>query len=126
MSESLRNDGRIWVPKKEGDDRPGNEIPEEERDYFLERKYPAFGNLVPRDVASRALSREINAGRGVGPLHNAVYLDFRDAIQRFGKDTIAERYGNLFHMYKDATNEDPYEVPMRIAPTVHFCGATTT
>ena len=120
MSESLRNDGRIWVPKKEGDDRPGNEIPEEERDYFLERKYPAFGNLVPRDVASRALSREINAGRGVGPLHNAVYLDFRDAIQRFGKDTIAERYGNLFHMYKDATNEDPYEVPMRIAPTVHF------
>lgn len=120
MSESLRNDGRIWVPMKEGDDRPANEIPENERDYFLERKYPAFGNLVPRDVASRALSREINAGRGVGPLHNAVYLDFRDAIQRLGKDTIAERYGNLFHMYTDATNEDPYEVPMRIAPTVHF------
>lgn len=120
MSESLRNDGRIWVPKKVGDDRPANDIPEEDRDYFLERRYPAFGNLVPRDVASRALSLEINAGRGVGPLHNAVYLDFRDAIERLGKDTIAERYGNLFDMYTDAVGEDPYEVPMRIAPTVHF------
>ena len=120
MSESLRNDGRIWVPKKQGDDRPANEIPEEDRDYFLERRYPAFGNLVPRDVASRAISQEINAGRGVGALHNAAYLDFADAIERLGKDTIKERYSNLFEMYFDSVGEDPYESPMLIAPTVHF------
>ena len=120
MSESLRNDGRIWVPKEQGDDRPANEIPEEDRDYFLERRYPAFGNLVPRDVASRAISQEINAGRGVGALHNAAYLDFADAIERLGKDTIKERYSNLFEMYFDSVGEDPYESPMLIAPTVHF------
>ncbi len=120
MSESLRNDGRIWVPKQQGDDRPANEIPEEDRDYFLERRYPAFGNLVPRDVASRAISQEINAGRGVGALHNAAYLDFADAIERLGKDTIKERYSNLFEMYFDSVGEDPYESPMLIAPTVHF------
>ncbi|MDN8594119.1 MULTISPECIES: fumarate reductase/succinate dehydrogenase flavoprotein subunit [unclassified Corynebacterium] len=120
MSESLRNDGRIWVPEKQGDDRNPADIPEEERDYFLERRYPAFGNLVPRDVASRAISKEINAGRGIGPLNNAAYLDFSDAIERLGKDTIRERYSNLFEMYEDSIGEDPYEVPMRIAPTVHF------
>ncbi|MGV0432928.1 fumarate reductase/succinate dehydrogenase flavoprotein subunit [Corynebacterium sp. 20_84] len=120
MSESLRNDGRIWVPKEQGDDRNPADIPEEERDYFLERRYPAFGNLVPRDVASRAISKEINAGRGIGPLNNAAYLDFSDAIERLGKDTIRERYSNLFEMYEDSIGEDPYEVPMRIAPTVHF------
>ncbi|WP_087117287.1 fumarate reductase/succinate dehydrogenase flavoprotein subunit [Corynebacterium urinipleomorphum] len=120
MSESLRNDGRVWVPKQQGDDRNPADIPEEERDYFLERRYPAFGNLVPRDVASRAISKEINAGRGIGPLNNAAYLDFSDAIERLGKDTIKERYSNLFEMYEDSIGEDPYEVPMRIAPTVHF------
>ncbi len=120
MSESLRNDGRIWVPEKQDDDRNPADIPEEERDYFLERRYPAFGNLVPRDVASRAISKEINAGRGIGPLNNAAYLDFSDAIERLGKDTIKERYSNLFEMYEDSIGEDPYEVPMRIAPTVHF------
>ena len=126
MSESLRNDGRIWVPsriwvpKKAGDDRPANDIPEEERDYYLERKYPAFGNLTPRDVASRNARTQIESGHGVGPLKNSVYLDFRDAIQRLGKKTIAERYGNLFDMYLDATGENPYEVPMRIAPGAHF------
>ncbi|WKK60764.1 fumarate reductase/succinate dehydrogenase flavoprotein subunit [Corynebacterium sp. P3-F1] len=120
MSESLRNDGRVWVPKEQGDDRNPADIPEEERDYFLERRYPAFGNLVPRDVASRAISKEINAGRGIGPLNNAAYLDFADAIERLGKDTIKERYSNLFEMYEDSIGEDPYEVPMRIAPTVHF------
>ncbi|CEI50426.1 Succinate dehydrogenase, subunit A [Propionibacterium freudenreichii] len=120
MSESLRNDGRIWVPKKAGDDRPANDIPENERDYYLERKYPAFGNLTPRDVASRNARTQIDSGHGVGPLHNSVYLDFRDAIKRLGKETIAERYGNLFDMYLDATGENPYEVPMRIAPGAHF------
>ena len=120
MSESLRNDGRIWVPVKAGDHRPPNEIPEDERDYYLERRYPAFGNLTPRDVASRAARTEIDAGRGVGPLKNSVYLDFRDAIERLGKKVIAERYGNLFEMYSDATGEDPYEQPMRIAPGAHF------
>nr|VDG62189.1 L-aspartate oxidase [Streptococcus thermophilus] len=120
MSESLRNDGRIWVPKEEGDDRDPKDIPEEERDYFLERRYPAFGNLVPRDVASRAISQEINAGRGVGALNNAAYLDFTDAIERLGKDTIKERYSNLFEMYYDSVGDDPYESPMLIAPTVHF------
>ncbi|MDO5676249.1 MAG: fumarate reductase/succinate dehydrogenase flavoprotein subunit [Propionibacteriaceae bacterium] len=120
MSESLRNDGRIWVPVRPGDDRPPAEIPEHERDYYLERRYPAFGNLTPRDIASRAARTEIEAGRGVGPLRNSVYLDFRDAIARLGKATIAERYGNLFDMYLDATGEDPYTVPMRIAPGAHF------
>ncbi|WIM67983.1 fumarate reductase/succinate dehydrogenase flavoprotein subunit [Corynebacterium breve] len=120
MSESLRNDGRIWSPKEKGDDRDPNTIPEEERDYFLERRYPAFGNLVPRDVASRAISQQINAGYGVGPLTNSAYLDFRDAIERLGEDTIRERYSNLFEMYQDAIGEDPYKTPMRIAPTCHF------
>ncbi|WP_290499715.1 succinate dehydrogenase (quinone) flavoprotein subunit [Kocuria sp. UBA5001] len=120
MSESLRNDGRIWVPVKAGDGRPPNEIPEDERDYYLERRYPAFGNLTPRDVASRAARTEIDAGRGVGPLKNSVYLDFRDAIERLGRKVIAERYGNLFEMYSDATGEDPYEEPMRIGPGAHF------
>ena len=120
MSESLRNDARIWSPKTEKDDRDPNSIPEEERDYFLERRYPAFGNLVPRDVASRAISQQINAGLGVGPLHNSVYLDLRDAIQRLGKDTIKARYGNLCQMYEESIGEDPYTTPMRIAPTCHF------
>ena len=120
MSESLRNDGRIWVPLTPGDERPAGEIPEAERDYYLERRYPAFGNLTPRDIASRAARAEIEAGRGVGPLKNSVYLDFRDAIARLGKPVIAERYGNLFEMYSDATGEDPYEEPMRIAPGAHF------
>lgn len=120
MSESLRNDGRIWVPVKPGDDRPPEEIPEEERDYYLERQYPAFGNLTPRDISSRAAMKEIWADKGVGPLKNSVYLDFRDALHKLGKNTIAERYGNLFAMYQDATGENPYEVPMRIAPGAHF------
>ncbi|WP_312714870.1 fumarate reductase/succinate dehydrogenase flavoprotein subunit [Corynebacterium flavescens] len=120
MSESLRNDGRIWSPIKEGDDRDPKDIPEDERDYFLERRYPAFGNLVPRDVASRAISQQINTGLGVGPLHNSVYLDFRDAIERLGKDKIRERYSNLIEMYEEAIGESAYETPMRIAPTCHF------
>lgn len=120
MSESLRNDGRIWVPVTPGDERAPGDIPETERDYYLERRYPAFGNLTPRDIASRAARTEIEAGRGVGPLKNSVYLDFRDAISRLGRAVIAERYGNLFEMYRDATGEDPYEEPMRIAPGAHF------
>ncbi|MDT5408634.1 MAG: succinate dehydrogenase / fumarate reductase, flavoprotein subunit [Mycobacterium sp.] len=120
MSESLRNDARIWVPAKGGDDRPPNDIPEDERDYFLERRYPAFGNLVPRDVASRANALEIHNGRGVGPLHNGVYLDMRDAITRLGVDVINERYGNLLDMYHESTGEDPRQVPMRIGPGAHF------
>ncbi len=120
MSESLRNDGRIWVPMKAGDDRAPGQIPENERDYYLERKYPAFGNLSPRDISSRAATEQINLGKGVGPLKNSVYLDFSDAIARLGKKTIAERYGNLFDMYSHATGEDPYTVPMRIAPGAHF------
>jgi succinate dehydrogenase / fumarate reductase, flavoprotein subunit len=120
MSESLRNDGRVWVPKEFGDERPPNLIPEEDRDYFLERRYPAFGNLVPRDVASRAIKREVDAGRGVGPLKNGVYLDFSDALGRLGRPVIAERYGNLFQMYERITGEDPYVVPMRIYPAVHY------
>ncbi|GGH61870.1 fumarate reductase/succinate dehydrogenase flavoprotein subunit [Rothia aerolata] len=120
MSESLRNDGRIWVPKKAGDERPANEIPEDERDYYLERKYPAFANLTPRDIASRAAREQIESGHGVGPLKNSVYLDFRDAKQRLGVKVLDERYGNLFEMYQDATGEDPHEVPMRIAPGAHF------
>ena len=120
MSESLRNDGRIWVPRKPGDDRPPSQIPESERWYYLEEKYPAFGNLVPRDIASRAAKNVVDAGHGVGPLHNGVYLDFEEAIGRLGKKVIAERYGNLFEMYKNITGEDPYEVPMRIYPASHY------
>jgi succinate dehydrogenase / fumarate reductase flavoprotein subunit len=120
MSESLRNDGRIWVPQEFGDPRPPNQIPESERDYYLERRYPSFGNLVPRDVASRAAKREVDAGRGVGPLKNGVYLDFKTAIDRLGRTTIEERYGNLFEMYERITDEDPYQVPMRIYPAVHY------
>ncbi len=120
MSESLRNDGRIWVPKQIGDNRPPDQIPEEERDYFLERRYPAYGNLVPRDVASRAVKREVDAGRGVGPMRNGVYLDFSDAIRRLGRAVIEERYGNLFQMYERITGENPYVVPMRIYPAVHY------
>jgi len=120
MSESLRNDGRIWVPKEFGDTRAPDQIPEEDRDYYLERRYPAFGNLVPRDVASRASKREVDAGRGVGPLKNGVYLDFADAINRLGRHVIEERYGNLFQMYERITGEDPYVQPMRIYPAVHY------
>ncbi|MCD6376689.1 MAG: succinate dehydrogenase (quinone) flavoprotein subunit, partial [Caldisericaceae bacterium] len=120
MSESLRNDGRVWVPKKKGDKRHPNDIPEEERDYYLERKYPTFGNMVPRDVASRNAKMVCDEGRGVGETGQAVYLDFRDAIKEFGRKTIEERYGNLFEMYKDITGEDAYEVPMRIYPAVHY------
>ncbi|MCV7192975.1 fumarate reductase/succinate dehydrogenase flavoprotein subunit [Mycolicibacterium brumae] len=120
MSESLRNDGRIWVPRKPGDDRAPSDIPEQERDYYLERMYPSYGNLAPRDVSSRAARAQIESGHGVGPLKNSVYLDFRDALARLGRDVIAERYGNLFDMYRDATGEDPYVVPMRIAPGAHF------
>ncbi len=120
MSESLRNDGRIWVPKQMDDPRSPDQIPEAERDYFLERRYPAFGNLVPRDVASRAAKREVDAGRGVGPLKNGVYLDFSDAMRRLGRDAIEERYGNLFQMYDRITGEEPYVVPMRIYPAVHY------
>jgi succinate dehydrogenase / fumarate reductase, flavoprotein subunit len=120
MSESLRNDGRIWVPKKPGDKRMANDIPENERDYYLERRYPAFGNLVPRDVASRAAKVECDAGKGVGTFGLGVYLDFTDAFKRLGKSTVVERYGNLFHMYEKITGEDPYTVPMRIFPAVHY------
>jgi succinate dehydrogenase / fumarate reductase flavoprotein subunit len=120
MSESLRNDGRIWVPKSADDKRPPNEIPEGDRDYYLERIYPAFGNLAPRDVASRAAMRMIDDGKGIGPLQNGVYLDFADAISRLGKTTIEERYGNLFEMYERITDENPYEVPMRIYPAPHY------
>jgi succinate dehydrogenase / fumarate reductase flavoprotein subunit len=120
MSESLRNDGRIWVPQQMDDSRSPDQIPEAERDYFLERRYPAFGNLVPRDVASRAAKREVDAGRGVGPLKNGVYLDFSDAMRRLGRDAIEERYSNLFQMYERITGEDPYVVPMRIYPAVHY------
>jgi succinate dehydrogenase / fumarate reductase flavoprotein subunit len=141
MSESLRNDGRIWVPKKKDDNRPGNEIPEEERDYYLERRYPAFGNLVPRDIASRAAKERCDAGYGVGTSKLAVFLDFAAAVERYGKGeanknnitnaskeditiwgkaVVKEKYGNLFDMYKQITGEDPYEVPMRIYPAVHY------
>jgi succinate dehydrogenase / fumarate reductase, flavoprotein subunit len=120
MSESLRNDGRIWVPKQKGDTRSPDQIPESERDYYLERKYPAFGNLVPRDLASRAAKSVCDEGRGVGPGGRGVYLDFSDAIRRLGKATIEERYGNLFEMYEDITAENPYEVPMRIYPAPHY------
>jgi succinate dehydrogenase / fumarate reductase, flavoprotein subunit len=141
MSESLRNDGRIWVPKAKGDDRKPNDIPETERDYYLERRYPAFGNLVPRDVASRAAKERCDAGYGVGTSKQAVYLDYADAIQRYGKieagkqglvqvdaatitqlgkDVVKEKYGNLFDMYEKITGENPYEIPMRIYPAVHY------
>jgi succinate dehydrogenase / fumarate reductase, flavoprotein subunit len=120
MSESLRNDGRIWVPARSGDDRPAGQIPERERDYYLERRYPAFGNLVPRDVASRAAKAMIDADRGIGPRHNGVYLDFAAAIERLGVEVIAARYGNLFAMYERITGEDPYRVPMRIYPAPHY------
>ena len=120
MSESLRNDGRIWVPVEPGDERAANDVPETERDYYLERKYPAYGNLAPRDISSRAAREQIESGHGVGPLRNSVYLDFRDAIDRLGAKVIQERYGNLFSMYHDCTGEDPYTVPMRIAPGAHF------
>src|SRR5271166_1302744 len=120
MSESLRNDGRIWVPKQPGDKRPPSQIPESERDYYLERRYPSFGNLVPRDIASRAAKAECDAGRGVGQTGLGVYLDFADAIKRLGAHKIAERYGNLFEMYERITGENPYEVPMRIYPAIHY------
>ncbi len=120
MSESLRNDGRIWVPKEKGDKRPANQIPEEERDYYLERKYPSFGNLVPRDLASRNAKIVCDEGRGVGSTGQAVYLDFADAIERLGKDNIEAKYGNLFEMYNRITDEDPYTTPMMIFPAVHY------
>ncbi|MDH3708726.1 MAG: fumarate reductase/succinate dehydrogenase flavoprotein subunit [Cyclobacteriaceae bacterium] len=120
MSESLRNDGRVWVPKEKGDKRSPKDIPEAERDYFLERRYPSFGNLVPRDVASRNAKYVCDEGRGVGATGLAVYLDFKDAIKRDGKDTIESKYGNLFDMYKQITGENPYETPMRIYPAVHY------
>lgn len=120
MSESLRNDGRIWVPTARGDTRPAHAIPEDERDYYLERLYPSFGNLVPRDIASRAAKNVCDEGRGVGPGGQGVYLDFADAIGRMGRDKVAEKYGNLFDMYERITAENPYEVPMRIYPAVHY------
>jgi len=120
MSESLRNDGRIWVPKAKGDKRPPNSIPEAERDYYLERKYPSFGNLSPRDISSRAAKQVCDEGRGVGRTGLGVYLDFADAIDRLGVDAIRERYGNLFDMYERITDEDPYKVPMRIYPASHY------
>ena len=120
MSESLRNDGRIWVPKNGDETRSPDQVPEEDRDYFLERKYPAFGNLVPRDVASRNAKTMVDQGKGVGPLKNGVYLDFAEAISRVGATTIRERYGNLFDMYQRITDEDPMKVPMRIYPAVHY------
>ncbi|MGH9324119.1 MAG: fumarate reductase/succinate dehydrogenase flavoprotein subunit [Vicinamibacteria bacterium] len=120
MSESLRNDGRIWVPKKPGNMRPPREIPESDRDFYLETRYPSFGNLVPRDVASRNAKSVVDEGRGVGPLGNGVYLDFADSIRRMGRETIGEKYGNLFEMYERITGENPYEVPMRIYPAPHY------
>jgi len=120
MSEALRNDGRIWVPKLKGDDRFPNDIPEEERDYYLERKYPAFGNLAPRDIASRSAKEQIDAGKGVGPNKNAVYLDFKDAIKEYGAEEIGDRYGNLFRMYEKITGMSPYKQPMMISPAAHF------
>jgi len=120
MSESLRNDGRVWVPKTQGDKRPPSQIPDAERDYYLERRYPSFGNLVPRDVASRAAKAVCDEGRGAGESGLSVYLDFADAIKRLGAETIKGRYGNLFDMYKRITDEDPYQVPMRIYPAVHY------
>jgi succinate dehydrogenase / fumarate reductase, flavoprotein subunit len=120
MSESLRNDGRIWAPKNFDETRPADQIPEADRDYFLERKYPAFGNLVPRDVASRNAKTVVDEGKGVGPLKNGVNLDFSDAINRLGENVVRERYGNLFDMYERITGENPYRTPMRIYPATHY------
>jgi succinate dehydrogenase / fumarate reductase flavoprotein subunit len=120
MSESLRNDGRVWVPKKKGDTRKPQDIPESERDYYLERKYPSFGNLSPRDISSRAAKEVCDEGRGVGPGGLGVYLDFADAIKRLGEDVVRDRYGNLFEMYERITADNPYKVPMRIYPAVHY------
>jgi len=120
MSESLRNDGRIWVPQSPGDERPAGQVPEGERDYYLERIYPSFGNLSPRDIASRRAKEMVDSGHGVGPLKNGVFLDFKDAIGRLGKPAISERYGNLFAMYEKITGEDPYQTPMRIYPAPHY------
>jgi succinate dehydrogenase flavoprotein subunit len=120
MSESLRNDGRVWVPKKKGDPRPPQEVPEQDRDYYLERKYPAYGNLAPRDISSRAAREVCDEGRGVGPTGLGVYLDFSDAIRRLGLKTISERYGNLFDIYEKITGENAYQVPMRIYPAIHY------
>jgi succinate dehydrogenase / fumarate reductase flavoprotein subunit len=120
MSESLRNDGRVWVPKKKGDTRSPDQIPEAERDYYLERRYPSFGNLVPRDVASRAAKQQADEGFGVGDTGLSVYLDFKDAIQRLGVEVIRARYGNLFEMYERITDENPYKIPMRIYPAIHY------
>jgi len=120
MSESLRNDGRVWVPKQAGDARPPNQIPEAERDYYLERRYPAFGNLVPRDVASRAAKKACDDGLGVGPGGRGVFLDFANAISRLGEDAVSARYGNLFDMYERITDDNPYKVPMRIYPAIHY------
>ncbi len=120
MSESLRNDGRVWVPENPDDTRSPDQIPEAERDYILERLYPSYGNLAPRDISSRAAKRAVDSGRGVGPLKNGVYLDFSDAIGRLGKSVVEERYGNLFDMYRQITGENPYEVPMRIYPASHY------
>jgi succinate dehydrogenase / fumarate reductase flavoprotein subunit len=120
MSESLRNDGRVWVPKKFDESRAAHEIPEQDRDYFLERLYPAYGNLAPRDISSRAAKRLVDKGLGVGPLKNGVYLDFADAIARLGRDVVEERYGNLFEMYERIAGENPYDQPMRIYPATHY------
>jgi succinate dehydrogenase / fumarate reductase flavoprotein subunit len=120
MSESLRNDGRVWVPKQQNDTRVPSEIPENERDYYLERKYPSFGNLAPRDISSRSAKEVCDEGRGVGPGRQGVYLDFAESIGRLGRDVIEQRYGNLFHMYNRITSEDPYVAPMRIYPAVHY------
>jgi len=120
MSESLRNDGRVWVPKTAGDKRPPEEIPDSERDYYLEEKYPSFGNLVPRDVASRNAKQQCDQGKGVGPTGYAVYLDLRDAIKRDGEDVIRQKYGNLFQMYERITADNPYKTPMMIYPAIHY------
>ena len=120
MSESLRNDGRVWVPKAAGDSRPAHQIPEDERDYYLERLYPSYGNLAPRDISSRAAKRLVDKGHGVGPLKNGVNLDFSAAIDRLGRDVVEERYGNLFEMYERIAGEDPYKTPMRIYPATHY------
>jgi len=120
MSESLRNDGRVWVPKRKGDPRSPDQIPEADRDYYLERKYPTYGNLAPRDIASRAAKQVCDEGRGVGPGGRGVYLDFTEAIERLGKSGVCERYGNLFDMYQRITGEDPYQFPMRIYPAMHY------
>jgi succinate dehydrogenase / fumarate reductase, flavoprotein subunit len=120
MSESLRNDGRCWAPKKAGDNRAPNDIPDEDRDYYLERKYPSYGNLAPRDIASRAAKEQCDEGRGVGPGGRGVNLDFADSIKRLGEDTIRERYGNLFEMYEKITDENAYKVPMRMYPAPHY------